>query len=63
MSMAILFERNGDWPDTDQDYLGVSDEEDNSCFFCDSDTGCICDSVYDFAQEQELIDEYEALND
>ncbi len=61
--MAMLFETNGDWPDTDQDYLGVNDEEETTCFFCDSATGCICDSVYDYSQELEVMDELEAIND
>lgn len=61
--MAMLFETNGDWPDTDQDYLGVNDEEEDGCFFCDRTTGCICDSVYDYSQELEVMDELEAIND
>ena len=56
--MAILFERNGDWPDSDEDYRKIYEEPDEDyCFFCERPTGCICDSVYDFQQEQALMDE------
>jgi hypothetical protein len=61
--MAILFETNGDWPDTDQDYLGVNDEEEATCFFCDSTTQCVCDEAYDYSQELEVLDELEELDD
>lgn len=60
--MAILFEANGDWPDTDEDYRKIYEEED-SCFFCDRPTGCICDEVYDNQVEQEYIDELEAMDE
>ena len=54
--MAILFEHNGDWPDTDEDYRNLYDQQDEAaCFFCDRPAGCVCDEVYDFQQEQEII--------
>lgn len=55
--MALLYETNGDWPDSDDDYNKLMDQEDSdACFFCDK-YNCICDEVYDFAQEQELLNE------
>ena len=58
--MAILFERNGDWPISDEDYRKTYEKEDeDACFFCDRPTGCICDEVYDFQQEQALMDEFD----
>jgi hypothetical protein len=57
--MAILFETNGDWPDTDQDYMEVTDEEEG-CFICESRTtsACICDEVYDNYAEDEIMAEF-----
>lgn len=58
--MAILFERNGDWPDSDEDYRRLDeDEEQDHCFFCNRTNQCICDEVYDFQQEQELMDDFD----
>ena len=61
--MALLFESNGDWPDTDEDYRNLYEEEEDPCFFCSSTTNCICDEVYDFAKEQEYIDELDSMDD
>jgi len=58
--MAILFERNGDWPDSDEDYRNINGETDEDyCFFCERPTGCICDEVYDFQQEQEIMYDFD----
>lgn len=55
--MALLYENNGDWPDSDEDYNKLfEDEAGTECFFCDK-RDCICDEVYDFAKESELMDE------
>lgn len=57
--MAILFETNGDWPDTDEDFMEVSLEEEE-CFICDARTAsaCICDEVYDNYAEDEIMAEF-----
>ena len=54
--MALLYESNGDWPDSDDDYNKLMEDEGDGCYFCDK-SDCICDEVYDFAQEQELLDD------
>ena len=61
--MAILFERNGDWPDTDEDYRNIFETpEEEQCFFCNRPTGCICDEVYDYQQELEVMAELDELD-
>lgn len=57
--MAILFETNGDWPDTDEDFMEVSDEEE-ACFICESrdPSSCICDEIYDNYAEDEIMAEF-----
>lgn len=49
--MAILFENNGDWPDSDEDYRKIDDKED-SCFFCNRIDNCICDYSHDIQNEE-----------
>jgi hypothetical protein len=57
--MAILFESNGDWPDSDEDYwMQHEDDEKDHCVFCQRDgDDCICDATYDFHKEQEIMDD------
>jgi hypothetical protein len=59
--MTTRFENNGDWPDTDEDFRKL-DEEDG-CFFCHSTDSCICDEVYDIANEEAFIYELESMDD